>query len=75
MSSSFPLSLAKPTPVHFQQHIPDCRTISGHGPHKTGVDTFTRVRGSQKNYFIRFCRNSPIPKLSGSIVTRALSIE
>ena len=48
MSSSFPLSLAKPTPVHFQQHIPDCRTISGHGPHKTGVDINKSAPKSKK---------------------------
>ena len=53
MSSSFCISLAKPTPVHFQYCIPDRRTNSGYRPHKTGV---------------AFCRNLPTPKLSGSIV-------
>ena len=74
MSSPSCISLAKPTPVHFQYCIPDCRTNSGDRPHKTNVATLT-VRGSQHNYFIGFCRNLPTPKLSGNIVTRALSID
>ena len=37
MSSPFCISLAKPTPVHFQYCIPDRRTNSGDRPHKTTV--------------------------------------
>jgi hypothetical protein len=48
MSSPSPLSLAKRTPVHFQQLMPDCRPISDRGPHKTGVDTNKGARKSKK---------------------------
>jgi Adenylate and Guanylate cyclase catalytic domain len=37
MASPFCISLAKPSPVHFQYCIPDCRTNSGDRPHKTTV--------------------------------------
>jgi len=47
MSSPFPLSLAR-TPVHFQQHMPDCRTHSDHGPYKTSVETHKSARKSKE---------------------------
>ena len=44
MSVSFCISLAKPTPVHFQHRIPDRRTNSDHSPHKTGIASTDSAR-------------------------------
>jgi adenylate cyclase len=44
MSSPFCISLAKPTPVHFQHRIPDRRPNSDHSPHKTGVASTDSAR-------------------------------
>ncbi len=44
MSSPFCISLAKPTPMHFQYCIPDRRTNPGHRPHKTDVASTDSAR-------------------------------